>query len=106
MVKSMKIAMKAIIRRADLHEEEFRTTASKMAYLINSRQIQVFSDFNSYDVLTPKVNDKVKKKLSMRLWHQIKIRQHVWKIFQEEVIPMLRPREKWCKETDQSIARE
>ena len=90
----------------DLHEEEFRTTASKMAYLINSRQIQVFSDFNSYDVLTPKVNDKVKKKLSMRLWHQIKIQQHVWKRFQEEVIPMLRPREKWGKETDQSIARE
>ena len=53
MVKAMKRAMKATIGRADLNEEEFRTTVSKMAYLINSRPIQAVSDFHDYDVLTP-----------------------------------------------------
>ena len=53
MVKAMKQAMKATIGRADLDEEELRTTVSKMAYLINSRPIQAASDFHDYDVLKP-----------------------------------------------------
>ena len=52
MVKAMKRAMKTSIGRADLDEEEFKTTVSKMACLINSRPIQAVSDFHDCDVLT------------------------------------------------------
>ena len=84
--------MKATIGRADLDEEEFRTTVSKMAYLINSRSIQAVSDFHNYDALTPNhfllpdlagavfppnVSDDDKLKLSSRLHFQIEIQQHV-----------------------------
>ena len=86
MVKAIKQAMKATIGRADLDEEEFRTTVSKMAYLINSRPIQAVSDFHDYDVLTPNhfllpdlavavfppnVSEDDKLKLSSRLHFQI-----------------------------------
>ena len=91
MVKAMKPAMKATIGRADLDEEEFKTTVSGMAYLISSRPIQAVSDFHDYDVLTPKhfllpdlagavlppnVSEDDKLKLSSRLRFQIEI-QHV-----------------------------
>ena len=107
MVKAMKRAMKATIGRADLDEEEFKTTVSKMAYLINSRSIQAVSDFHDYNVLTPNhfllpnlagavfppnVSEDDKLKLSSRLHFQFKIRQHVWRRFQEEVIPLMGPR--------------
>ena len=72
MVKAVKQAMKATIGRADLDEEELRTTVSKMAYLINSRPIQAVSDYHDYDVLT---DDKLK--LSSRLRFQVKVQQHV-----------------------------
>ena len=92
MVKAMKRAMKATIGRADLDEEEFRTTVSKMAYLINSRPIQAVSDFHDYDVITPNhfllpdlaravfppnVSEDDKLKLSSRLRFQVKVQQHV-----------------------------
>ena len=92
MVKAMKQAMKATIGRADLDEEEFKTTVSKMAYLINSRPIQAVSDFHDYDVLTPNhfllpdlagavfppnVSEDDRMKLSLRLRFQVKIQQHV-----------------------------
>ena len=93
MVKAMKQAMKATIGRADLDEEEFKTTVSKMAYLINSRPIQAVSDYHDYDVLT---DDKLR--LSSGLCFQFKIQQHVWRRFQEEVIPLMGPRKKWCIE--------
>ena len=107
MVKAMKRAMKATIGRADLDEEEFKTTVSKMACLINSRPIQAVSDFHDYDVLTtnhflppdlvravfpPNVSEDDKLKLSSRLRFQIEIQQHVWRRFQEEVIPLMGPR--------------
>ena len=113
MVKAMKQAMKATIGRADLDEEEFRTTVSKMAYLINSRPIQAVSDFHDFDVLTPNhfllpdlagavfppnVSKDEQKKLPTRLRFQIEIQQHVLKRFQEEVIPLMGPRKKWCEE--------
>ena len=113
MVKAMKRAMKATIGRADLDEEEFRTAISKMSYLINSRPIQVLSDVHDYDVLTPNhfllpnlagavfppnICEEDTIKLSKRLQFQVEIQQHVWKRFQEEVIPMLGPRKKWCSE--------
>ena len=72
MVKAMKRAMKATIGRADLDEEEFKTTVSKMAYLINSKPIQSVSDYHDYDVLT---DDKLK--LSSGLRFQVRVQQHV-----------------------------
>ena len=113
MVKAMKRAMKATIGRADLDEEEFKTTVSKMVYLINSRPIQAVSDFHDYDVLTPNhflppdlaravfppnVSEDDKLKLSSRLRFQIEIQQHVWRRFQEEVIPLMGPKKKKCIE--------
>ena len=114
MVKAMKRALKTTIGRADLDEEEFRTTVSKMAHLLNCRPIQVVSDLRDYEVLTPnhfllpdlagtvfppEVKEEDRLKLSTRLKHQIMIQQHVWRRFQEEVVPMLGPRKKWCRET-------
>ena len=98
----MKRAMKAIIGQAGLDEEEFRMAASKMSYLINSRPIQVVSDVNDYEILTPNhflfsdlagavfppsFEDGEKLKLSTRLRFQVKIQNHIWKRFQKEVIP-------------------
>ena len=113
MVKACKRAMKATIGHADLNEEEFRTVVSKMSYLLNCRPIQIVSDRDDYDTLTPNhfllpglsgavfppnVEEEDRLKLSVRLRHQIRVQQHVWKRFQAEIIPMLGPRKKWCSE--------
>jgi hypothetical protein len=113
MVKAAKRALKAIIGRADLDEEEFRTVVSKTGHLLNCRPIQVISDVNDYDTLTPNhflfpdqagavfppdVYEEERLKLPNRLRHQIMVQQHVWKRFHQEVVPMLGPRKKWCVE--------
>jgi hypothetical protein len=82
--------------------------------LLKCRPIQVVSDLRDYEVLTPnhfllpdlagtvfppEVKEEDRLKLSTRLKHQIMIQQHVWRRFQEEVVPMLGPRKKWCRET-------
>ena len=115
MVKAAKRALKATIGRADLDEEEFRTVVSKMAHLLNCRPIQLVSDRDDYETLTPnhfllpglagavfppEVSDDDHLKLSVRLRHQIMVQQHVWKRFQAEIVPMLGPRKKWCVETE------
>ena len=97
MKRAMKRAMKAIIGQGDLDKEEFRTAVSKMSYLINSRPIQVVSDVNDYEVLTPNhfllpdltgavfrpsFEDGEKLKLSTRLRFQVVIQTHIWKRFQ------------------------
>jgi hypothetical protein len=115
MVKAAKRALKATIGKADLNEEEFRTVVSKMAHLLNCRPIQLVSDNSDYSTLTPnhfllpdlagavfppEVSEEDKLKLPKRLRHQIMTQQHCWKRFQEEVIPMLGPRKKWCVEVE------
>ena len=112
-VKAAKRAMNATIGRADLNEEEFRTVVSKTAHLLNCRPIQLISDVNDYETLTPNhfllssqaeavfppdVSEEDQLKLPTRLRHQIMMQQHVWKRFQEEIVPMLGPRSKWCRE--------
>ena len=112
-VKAMKRALKAICGQADLDEEDFRTVVSKMSHLLNCRPIQLVNDVSDYETLTPnhfllpgladavfppEVSDNDKIKLPIRLRHQINTQKHVWKRFQNEVIPMLGPRTKWCQE--------
>jgi hypothetical protein len=107
--------LKATIGKADLNEEEFRTVVSKMGHLLNCRPIQLVSDNNDYETLTPnhfllpdlagavfppEVSETDCLKLPVRLRHQIMIQQHVWKRFQSEIIPMLGPRKKWCVESE------
>jgi hypothetical protein len=113
MVKAAKRAMKATIGHADLDEEEFRTAVSKIGHLLNCRPIQLVSDQNDYETLTPnhfllpglagaifppEVSEEDRLKLPVRLRHQIMVQQHVWKRFKAEIVPMLGPRKKWCVE--------
>ena len=47
-------------------------------------------------VFAPGVSGDNKLKLSSRLRFQVKIQQHVWRRFQEEVIPLMGPKKKKC----------
>ena len=108
-------ALKATIGHADLDEEEFRTTVSKIAYLINCRPIQVVVTEHDYDTITPNhfllsdqagavfppdLSEENKLKLPKRLEYQAIVQQHVWKRFHEEIKPMLGPRKKWSVERE------
>ena len=113
MIKACKRALKTVTGHADLNEEEFRTTVSKFAYLINCRPIQVVVTSHDFETLTPNhflisdqagavfppdVPDSDKLKLPKRLEHQIEVQTHLWQRFHEEIVPMMGPRKKWSIE--------
>ena len=109
MVKAMKRALYSTVRGADLDEEEFRTTISKVAWMLNQRPIQKVGDPTDLETLTPEhflggcPEDAVfppdmpvgRIDLQVRLKYQLEVQKHFWTRFQEEIIPTLAARSKW-----------
>jgi len=112
-VKATKRALQATIGNADLSEEDFRTSVSKVAWMLNQRPIQKVGDTSDWETLTPnhfvQISDEAtfppdlpegKTSLQVRLQRQIEVQQHFWKRFQREIIPMLAPRSKWFQRVE------
>ena len=115
MVKAMKRALESSLGREDLGEEEFRTVVSKAAWMLNQRPIQRVGNVSDLETLTPAHFlgacppessfppdlPEGRNTLPDRLEHQVKIQTHIWKRFNEEIIPELVSRKKWLyqKET-------
>jgi len=109
MVKAMKRALRATVATADLNEEEFRTTISKVSWMLNNRPIQPVGDSSDFEALTPNhfLNgappgavfppDLPSSRINLqdRLKYQIEVQQHFWKRFQTEIVPLMAPRQKW-----------
>ena len=108
-VKAMKRALISTIGHEDLDEEEFRTVVSKATWILNSRPIQKVGDNSDFEALTPAhflggIPEEavfppnlpnIRSELQERLKHQIKIQEHLWERFQQEIIPQLVSRSKW-----------
>ena len=112
-VKATKRALQATIGSADLTEEDFRTSVSKVAWMLNQRPIQKVGDTSDWETLTPnhfvQISEEAtfppdlpegKTSLQVRLQRQIEVQQHFWKRFQREIIPMLAPRSKWFQRVE------
>ena len=114
MVKAMKRALRAVMMTADLHEEQFRTVISKCMHMLNNRPIQMVGDAQDLEPLTPNhflIGDlggavfppdfpEEEGNLDQRLKYVITIQQHIWKRFQEEIVPLLGPRTRWSAERE------
>ena len=114
-VKALKRALKVIIGRCDLDEEAFRTTVSKVAFMLNNRPIQpagsihdlepltpnhfIFSDLAN-SVFPPDFPEDAKTSLDRKLKLQVQVQKFVWKRFFQEIVPMLGPRRKWSQEKE------
>ena len=96
-----------------MSEEDFRTSVSKVAWMLNQRPIQKVGDTSDWETLTPnhfvQISDEAtlppdlpegKTSLQVRLQRQIEVQQHFWKRFQREIIPMLAPRSKWFQRVE------
>ena len=114
-VKALKRALKVIIGRCDLDEEAFRTTVSKVAFMLNNRPIQpsgsihdlepltpnhfIFSDLAN-SVFPPDFPEDARTSLDRKLKLQVQVQKFVWKRFFQEIVPMLGPRQKWSQEKE------
>jgi hypothetical protein len=111
----MKRAMKVTMEKADLTEEEFRTLVYVVADHLNDRPIGLLSDAS--DLVPLKPNDfltshlgysyfppdyKEEKQFDTReRWQYVQmLKGHFWKRFSEEIVPLLRPRQKWSREKE------
>jgi len=115
LVKATKRALYEVVGRADLDEEEFRTTLSKVMWMLNNRPIQKVGDSSDFEALTPNhflggaPTEAVfppdlppgRHNLQERLRYQIQVQEHFWKRFQGEIVPLLSPRSKWFQAKDQ-----
>lgn len=115
LVKATKRALHEVVGRADLDEEEFRTTLSKVMWMLNNRPIQRVGDSSDFEALTPNhflggaPTEAVfppnlppgRHNLQERLRYQIQVQEHFWKRFQGEIVPLLSPRSKWFQAQDQ-----
>ena len=116
-VKAMKRALIATIGHEDLDEEEFRTVVSKATWILNSRPIQRVGDSTDLETLTPShflggiPEDAVfppdlpniRSELQERLKFQIRVQEHLWERFQQEIIPQLVSRQKWLYQKDNIV---
>jgi hypothetical protein len=115
MVKAMKRAMKAIMEKADLTDEEFRTLVYVVADRLNDRPIASVGDKD--DLVTLKPNDflmsyigntyfppdypEENRRNVVTRWQYIQmLKGHFCERFAKEVVPMLRPRKKWTREKE------
>jgi hypothetical protein len=114
-VKALKRALKVIIGRCDLDEEAFRTTVSKVAFMLNNRPIQPSGSINDLAPLTPNsfiMSDLANSvfppdfpedavtNLDKKLRLQVEVQKSVWQRFFKEIVPMLGPRQKWSQEKE------
>jgi hypothetical protein len=114
-VKAAKRAMKTIMESAELNKEEFRTLAYVCADKLNDRPIGIRGDVE--DLVTLKPNDFLtshlghayfppdypdEKQLDLRdRWRYVHmLKGHFCKRFSEEIVPMLRPRQKWSNQKE------
>ena len=114
-VKAMKRALRTVMQTADLQEEQFRTVVSKCMHMLNNRPIQMVGDIQDLEPLTPNhfligdlanavfppdLPEEDQDKLDNRLKHVAMIQEHVWKRFNEEIVPLLGPRTRWSAEKE------
>jgi hypothetical protein len=114
-VKAAKRAMKAVAEGAELTEEEFRTLVYVCADKLNDRPIGIRGDVE--DLVTLKPNDFLtsclgnsyfppdypeEKQLDLReRWRYVHmLKGHFCKRFSEEIVPILRPRQKWTNQKE------
>jgi hypothetical protein len=114
-VKALKRALKAVIGRADLDEEAFRTVVSKVAFMLNNRPIMksgsiadqapltpnsfVFGDLASA-VFPPDFPEDRRTDLDRKLKLQVEVQKNTWKRFFLELVPLLGPRQRWSQEQE------
>ena len=115
-VKATKRALAATITKADLTEDEFRTVVYAVMNRLNDRPIAIVGqEKQDLSPLTPNCflmsnlgsallppNNLEKRQISPRdRWkYVLEIRNHFWKRFSEEIVPLLRTRTKWSEEKE------
>ena len=115
-VKATKRALEATMKRADLTEDEFRTIVYAVMSRLNDRPIAfVGQEKEDLSPLTPNCflmshlgytllppNNIEKKMISPKdRWKfMLEIRNHFWKRFSDEIVPLLRTRTKWSHEKE------
>jgi transposase InsO family protein len=115
-VKATKRALNAVVTKADLTEDEFRTVIYSVMSRLNDRPIALvgeekmdlspltpncFLTSHLGYVLLPPNNLESKQISPKERWkYLLLIRNHFWRRFSEEIIPLLRTRSKWSQEKE------
>ena len=111
MVKAMKRAVKVIAGGAEFTESQFRTFVSQAASLLNARPLTRILVRDKHVIVTPNsflvgnyrtqlvsANlEKTNSRLGARFLMVERMSWEVWKQFLKELLPELKPREKWFK---------
>jgi hypothetical protein len=116
LIKSAKKAINAILKNAEVNDEELSTIIVKAEEMLNSRPLTVqVIDGKEVDVLTPNhflrsrwcedyetngilVDERVK--MSRRWRYVLELRSHIWKRWMKELVPVWGTRGKWNKIND------
>jgi transposase InsO family protein len=115
-VKATKRALAATITKADLTEDEFRTVVYAVMSRLNDRPIAIIGQEKEdlspltpncflmshmgYALLPPNNIDKKQIAPRDRWKYVLEIRNHFWKRFSSEIVPLLRTRSKWSHEKE------
>ena len=115
-VKATKRALNATVKKADLTEDEFRTFVYSVMSRLNDRPIAMVGQESKdlspltpncflmshlgYTLLPPNNVDSRNISPKERWKYMLEIRNHFWKRFSEEIVPLLRTRHKWSHEKD------
>ncbi|XP_064637164.1 uncharacterized protein LOC135493621 [Lineus longissimus] len=115
MVKAAKRALKTIISRADINDEEFHTFVVEAEGQINSRPLTPPSSDPNDDLpltpnhflhgqlggqLAPSAVDEQQRINPRRRWQRVQeLLRHFWARWKNELLPLLHNRKKWLYET-------
>ena len=115
-VKATKRALAAIVTKADLTEDEFRTFVYAVMSRLNDRPIAMIGQEKEdlspltpncfltshlgYTLLPPNNIDRKQISPKDRWKYILEIRNHFWKRFSTEIVPLLRTRSKWSHEKE------
>ncbi|XP_064637070.1 uncharacterized protein LOC135493578 [Lineus longissimus] len=115
MVKAAKRALKTIISRADINDEEFHTFVVEAEGLINSRPLTPPSSDPNDDLpltpnhflhgqlggqLAPPAVDELQRINPRWRWQRVQeLLRHFWAPWQNELLPLFHNRKKWLYET-------
>jgi len=111
LIKSAKKAMNAILRSADITDEELITVVTKAEEMLNSRPLLVPNvDEKGTDTLTPNhflrtsyIDEKTSNEIEptdrvkmVSRWRRVlEIREHIWRRWMTEIVPSWGCRQKW-----------